>query len=71
MQGYVYFMLDKLFTNIFSQVFAFTMTIGIAWKKKTFPATNSLVYGEANGPNLTTAEDCMIVYLSTCRFFPI
>jgi len=27
-------MLDKWFTNIFSQVFAFALTIGIALKKK-------------------------------------
>jgi len=38
-------------------------------EKKTFPAMDSLVYGEANGPNFITVEDCMIICLSTCRFF--
>jgi len=71
MQGYVYLMLDERFMNIFSQVFAFALTIGIASKKKTCPAMDSLVYGEVNGPSFITAEDCVIVYLSTCSFFLI
>jgi len=35
--------------HFFSQVFAFTLVVGIIWKKKTYPAMDLIVYGEANG----------------------
>jgi len=49
-------MLDKQFAKI-SQVFAFALVIRITWKKKTYPAMDSLVYGEAGGINFILVED--------------
>jgi len=33
---------------------------------KTYLAMDLPVYGEADGANFISLEDCMVVYLSTC-----